>query len=196
MGRRLNEGTEATILLREGRGGNPGSAARLFDLVYNELRSLAGSYLRRERADHTLQPTALVHEAFMRLIDQQTTGWEDRTYFYGVAAQTMRRVLVDHARRVKSMKRGGGRVRARVELESLAADPGLLDLQDLDEALKQLERISPRRARVVELRFFGGQNIEETASFLDVSPSTIKREWDTARAWLLLRLSGEEKGDG
>lgn len=192
----MNESTEATILLREGRGGNSGSAARLFDLVYNELRSLAGSYLRRERADHTLQPTALVHEAFMRLIDQQATGWDDRTYFYGVAAQTMRRVLVDHARRVKSLKRGGGRARARIELESLAADPTLLDLQDLDEALQRLERISPRRARVVELRFFGGQSIEQTASYLDVSTSTIKREWDTARAWLLLELSGEGRNDG
>jgi RNA polymerase sigma factor (TIGR02999 family) len=188
----LNDITEATILLREGREGNSGSAARLFDLVYNELRSLAGAYLRRERIDHTLQPTALVHEAFVRLIDQQVTGWEDRTYFYGVAAQTMRRVLVDHARRVNSLKRGGDRARARIEIESLAEDPALLDLQDLDEALRLLERISPRRARVVELRFFGGQSIEQTAELLEVSISTIKREWDTARAWLLLQLSGSE----
>lgn len=188
-GRCVSGATEATILLREGRGGDVGSAARLFDLVYNELRNLAGSYLRRERADHTLQPTALVHEAFVRMIDQEATGWEDRTYFYGVAARTMRRVLVDHARRVNSLKRGGARGRVRVELDSLAEDPSLLDLQALDEAMDLLERISPRRARVVELRFFGGQSVEQTAMLLGVSVSTVKREWDTARAWLLLQLS-------
>jgi RNA polymerase sigma-70 factor (ECF subfamily) len=188
--------TEATVLLRAGRTGDHGAAERLVDVVYRELRELAGSLLRRERADHTLQPTALVHEAYLRLIDQTAAGWDDETYFYGVAATTMRRVLVDHARRRKRLKRGGDRGRAPIDIETLASDPARLDLVELDESLTRLAAISPRRARVVELRFFGGLGVEEAAKMLEVSPATVKREWDTARAWLLLQLGTAGGGDG
>jgi RNA polymerase sigma-70 factor (ECF subfamily) len=189
--------TEATVLLRQGRGGDNGAAERLFGLVYDELRELAGAFLGRERSDHTLQPTALVHEAYVRLIDQESTGWEDETYFYGVAANTMRRILVDHARRRGRHKRGGGRRRMKIDPDALAVDPALLDLVELDEALRRLESISPRRARVVELRFFGGLGVEDAARMLEISPATVKRDWDSARAWLLLQLSrGQEPGTG
>ena len=184
--------TDATMLLREGRAGDAGAAERLFGIVYDELRELAGAFLGRERSDHTLQPTALVHEAYMRLIDQESTGWADQTYFYGVAANTMRRVLVDHARRRKRLKRGGDRRRVAIEPESLASAPDALDLVELDEALRRLESISPRRARVVELRFFGGLGVDDTARMLEISPATVKREWDSARAWLLLQLSNAD----
>lgn len=192
--------TDATVLLRECRAGDALASERLFGVVYDELRSLAGSFLRRERGDHTLQPTALVHEAFMRLIDQESTGWEDETYFYGVAANTMRRILVDHARRRRRLKRGGGQRRVPIDPELLAVDPTLLDLVELDEALGRLDAISPRRARVVELRFFGGLGVTDTARMLGVSPATVKREWDSARAWLLIQLSAgdahAEPGEG
>jgi RNA polymerase sigma-70 factor (ECF subfamily) len=130
----------------------------------------------------------------MRLIDQESTGWADQTYFYGVAANTMRRVLVDHARRRKRLKRGGDRRRVSIDPESLASAPDALDLVELDEALRRLEAISPRRARVVELRFFGGLGVDDTARMLEISPATVKREWDSARAWLLLQLSTAERG--
>jgi len=188
--------TEATVLLRQGRGGDAGAAERLFGLVYDELRQLAGSFLGRERSDHTLQPTALVHEAYMRLIDQEATSWEDETYFYGVAANTMRRVLVDHARRRRRLKRGGDHRRVPIDPELLSADPSMLDLVELDDALGRLEAISPRRAKVVELRFFGGLSVEAAARMLDVSPATVKREWDSARAWLLLQLSATQHPSG
>ncbi len=188
--------TEATVLLRAGRGGDASAADRLFGVVYDELRRLAGSFLGHERADHTLQPTALVHEAYMRLIDQGSAGWDDQTYFYGVAANTMRRILVDHARHRRRLKRGGGRRRVAIDPGDLAVDPTLLDLVDLDDALTRLEDISPRRAKVVELRYFGGLGVEGAARMLDVSPATIKRDWDSARAWLLLELSAAGDGGG
>lgn len=184
--------SDATIMLKEGRRGDAGAAERLFGVVYDELRELAGAFLVRERSDHTLQPTALVHEAYMRLIDQESTGWEDQTYFYGVAANTMRRVLVDHARRKHRLKRGGDRRRVHIDPEALAVDPALLDLVELDDALRRLEAISPRRAKVVELRFFGGLSVEDTSDMLGVSPATVKRDWDSARAWLLLQLSATD----
>ncbi len=186
--------SEATVLLQAGRTGDAGAAQRLGAVVYAELRGLAQALLRRERDDHTLQPTALVHEAYLRLFDQTAVEWEDETYFYGVAATTMRRVLVDHARRHKRQKRGGERQRVPLDVDALASDPARLDLVELDEALSRLASISPRRARVVELRFFGGLGVDDTARVLEISPATVKREWDSARAWLLLQLGTNPTG--
>jgi RNA polymerase sigma factor (TIGR02999 family) len=172
-----------TALLKDWSGGDGHALERLIPLVYSELRRLAASYLRRERADHTLQPTALVHEAYLRLVDQKRVDWQSRAHFFGIAAQMMRRVLVDHARRRQAAKRGSRTYRISIaeDLPGAERDPELLSL---DEALRGLEALDPRQARVVELRFFGGLSVEETAELLGVSPATVKREWQTARAWL------------
>lgn len=151
--------------------------------VYNELRRLATHYLRRERADHTLQPTALVHEAYMRLSVQDGVGWRNREHFLGVAAAIMRRVLVDHARGHKRYKRWGGLKLPLAEADGCGAG-NLEDLLALDEALMRLARRHPQKSRVVELRFFGGLSIEETARIMEVSDSTVERDWKFARAWL------------
>jgi RNA polymerase sigma factor (TIGR02999 family) len=151
--------------------------------VYDELRRLAAIYLRRERTDHTLQPTALVHEAYMRIAVQEGVNWRNREHFVGVAAQMMRRVLVDYARGRRRDKRGGGERLPFAEVEGFTfveAD----ELVELDEALKRLARMHPQKSRVVELRFFGGLSIEETARVLEVSDSTVERDWKFARAWL------------
>ena len=156
----------------------------LLPLVYAELRRLAASYLRRERAGHTLQPTALVHEAYLRMIDQTQAHWQNRAHFFGVAAQMMRRILVDHARAQQAEKRGG-------EFQKLSLDENIDvsgqradELVALDDALERLAEIDPKKSRVVELRFFGGLSVEETAEVLGVSAPTIKREWRMAKAWL------------
>jgi RNA polymerase sigma factor (TIGR02999 family) len=156
----------------------------LLPLVYAELRRLAASYLRRERPDHTLQPTALVHEAYLRLVDQTQARWQNRAHFLGVAAQMMRRILVDHARGHRAEKRGG-------DFQILSLDENIdvsgeraADLVALDEALKRLAELDPQKSRVVELRFFGGLSVEETAEVLGVSAPTVKRQWRMAKAWL------------
>jgi RNA polymerase sigma factor (TIGR02999 family) len=153
-------------------------------LVYDELRHLARDYLRRERAGHTLQPTGLVHEAYLRLVDQTSATWQNRAHFFSVAARVMRRVLVDYAREHRAQKRGG-------HLEKVEFDEALapsidksLDLVALDEALQELTALDPRQSQIVELRFFGGMTVEEIAELLDVSPRTVKREWRLAKAWL------------
>jgi RNA polymerase sigma-70 factor, ECF subfamily len=151
--------------------------------VYDELRRLAAGYLRRERADHTLQPTALVHEAYMRLAAQEGVDWRNREHFVGVAAEMMRRVLVDHARGHRRDKRGGGLKLPLTEADGFAEGEAE-HLVALDEALKRLARRHPQKSRVVELRFFGGLSIEETARILEVSDSTVERDWKFARAWL------------
>jgi RNA polymerase sigma factor (TIGR02999 family) len=151
--------------------------------VYDELRRLAASYLRRERADHTLQPTALVHEAYMRLAAQEGVDWRNREHFIGVAAEMMRRVLVDHARRHRRDKRGGGLRLPLTEADGFSEGEAE-DMVALDEALRRLARRHPQKSRVVELRFFGGLSIEETARILEVSDSTVERDWKFARAWL------------
>jgi len=170
----------------------PGEAETLdalFPVVYDELRRLAGRFLKRERAGHTLQPTALVHEAYMRLSEQRRIGWEDRARFFGAAAQTMRRILVNHARDRRAAKRGGGAAPITLDVDSDAA-LGLVsespdeDLLAVDEALTALAALDPRATRVVELRYFAGLSIEETAEVLGISPATVKREWASARAWL------------
>jgi RNA polymerase sigma-70 factor, ECF subfamily len=167
--------------------------ARLMPFVYDELRQLARQYLQRERPDHTLQATGLVHEAYLRLVDQSTTTWQNRAHFFGVAAQVMRRVLVDYARAHRAEKRGG-------EWAKLAFDEALapsmernVDLIALDDALKDLLALDPRQSQIVELRFFGGLTNEEIGEVLDVSPRTVKREWRIAKAWLRREImTGED----
>ena len=177
---------QLTSLLLAWQRGDQGAANELVPLVYAHLRNIAANRLRSERDGHTLQPTALVHEAWMRLMRQHGADWQNRSQFFAIAAQIMRRILVDHARRRLASKRGDGA--AVVDLDELAdaiaspmPDERLLSLND---ALEQLAALDERQARVVELRFFGGLSVEETAEVMDLSPTTVKREWATARAWL------------
>ena len=163
---------------------------RLFPVLYQEMRRMAAGYLRGERADHTLQPTALAHEVYLRLIGQADVQWQGRSHFLAVAARAMRGILVDHARRRKAQKRGGGQTPVPLDTSALAAGGRPVAFDDLDRALTDLARMSERQARVVELRYFGGLTIEETAEVLAVSPVTVKRDWAVARAWLYRELTG------
>jgi RNA polymerase sigma factor (TIGR02999 family) len=178
--------TTETLLAYAERG-RP-TADALLPLVYNELRALAGKYLRRERPSHTLQPTALVHEAYLRMVDVERIDWRGKTHFFALAARQMRRILVDHARARGAAKRGGG-ARAVTLEDHLAVDPGHLDdLLALDQALTRLSQLDPRRARVAELKLFAGLSVDEMAIDTDVSPRTVKDDWRVARAWLLREL--------
>ncbi len=175
-------------VLADGRRVTP---HELLPLVYDDLRRVAGAFFRRERASHTLQPTALVHEAYLRLADQQDGEWRNRAHFVGVAAQAMRRVLVDAARARRSGKRGGG-LRPVTLVESLDGGEGAkVDVVDLEEALAKLENLNPRYGRIVELRFFGGLTIKETAALLGVSTTIVERNWAEAKGWLSYLLGGE-----
>ena len=178
------EDHELTQMLIDWSSGDKTALDRLIPRVYDEMRRLARSYLRRERKEHTLQTTALVHEAYLKLIDQRRVNWENRAQFFGIAAQAMRRILVDHARSHEAAKRGGGAY--KVEIEEAFALPGQKDVNliALDEALTELSKLDPQQSRIVELRFFGGLSIEETASVIGVSPATVKRDWTMAKAWL------------
>lgn len=175
---------DITQILENVRAGDQDAYERLMPLVYAEMRRLAARYLRRERPDHTLQPTALVHEAFLKLVDQRRVDWRNRAHFFGIAAQAMRRILVDHARGVQRQKRGGRERPVPIEDVQIAMAPRSLDVVALDEALNRLGELDEQQSRVVELRFFGGLSIEETAEVLGISSSTVKREWSMARAWL------------
>jgi RNA polymerase sigma factor (TIGR02999 family) len=178
-----------TRLLVDWGQGDQEALDQLAPLVYDELRRLAGNQLRRERPGHTLQSTALVHEAYLRLIDQKNVRWQNRAHFFGVASQMIRRILVDHARAHQAAKRGAGV--PRLELDE-ALDAGVqrdLDLVALDDALESLGRLDPQQARIIELRFFGGLSIDETAEVIGISPATVKREWSSARAWLFRELT-------
>jgi RNA polymerase sigma factor (TIGR02999 family) len=179
-------GEDVTALLREWSAGDRKALERLMPLVYGELKKLAASNLKSERGNHTLQPTALVHEAYLRLVGQRSVSWANRAHFYGIAAQMMRRVLVDHARRRHAAKRRPGTLFVDVALADAPEGDSdrALELLSLDRALTQLERLDPRQARVVELRFFAGLSVEETAEAAGVSTATVKREWRTARAFL------------
>jgi RNA polymerase sigma factor (TIGR02999 family) len=173
-----------TGLLEDLAAGRREALDELLPLVYHDLRRLAARALRRERPGHTLQATALAHEAYLRLVDQRVARWQNRAHFLAVAAQAIRRILVDHARQHGRVKRGGGQERVSVEDASVAAPARPVDLLALDDALGRLAVLDPRQARLVELRFFGGLSVEETAEVLDVSPGTVAREWTHAKAWL------------
>ena len=162
-------------------------------LVYGELRRLARHYLSRERSDHTLQCTALVHEAYVRLAGGNPPDWKDRAHFFGVAARLMRQVLVDHARAHRAAKRGGGAPRLTLDEELIGAGSADLDVLALDDALTDLAAVSPQQSQIVELRFFSGLTIEETSEVLGVSPATVKRSWTTARAWLFREMNRRQQ---
>lgn len=184
--------SDLTRLLRAWHEGDEQAANELVPLVYAELRSIATNRLRAERGGHTLQPTALVHEAWMRLMRQHGVDWQNRAQFFAIAAQAMRRILVDHARRRLASKRGDGAVALDVDEVADAVASPVPDerLVMLNAALDQLARLDARQARVVELRFFAGLSVEETADALSLSPTTVKREWATARAWLYREVQG------
>jgi RNA polymerase sigma factor (TIGR02999 family) len=179
---------EVTAALASWREGDPEAAQRLFALVYPELHRLAEGAMRRERGAHTLQPTAVVHEAYLRMNDHDRIDWQDRSHFFGVAARAMRHLLVDHARRRESLKRGGGATRVELAEGAAAAGPRAVDVLDLDRALARLEAADARQARVVELRFFGGLSVEETADAMAMSPVWVKRTFRSARAFLAREL--------
>jgi RNA polymerase sigma factor (TIGR02999 family) len=182
---------QVTRLLIDSTAGNRDAAAGLMPLVYDELRRLARGYLQRERADHTLQATGLVHEAYLRLVDQTTTTWQNRAHFFGVAAQLMRRILVDHARRHRMQKRGGAWAKVEFDEALAPAVSRSLDVIALDDALQELVELNPQHSRIIELRFFGGLTTKEVAVVLDLSLRTVEREWRMARAWLRRQIYKE-----
>lgn len=176
--------SEVTRMLLDWSNGDKAALDKLVPVVYEELRRLASYYMRRERPGHTLQTSALVNEAYMRLVDYRQMQWQSRAHFFAVAAQAMRRVLVDHARKQRFAKRGGGAVKVSLDESLAVSQKQAADLIALDDALTGLEAIDARKCRIVELRFIGGLNIEETAEVLDISPATVQREWRAAKAWL------------
>ncbi|SPE35077.1 RNA polymerase, sigma-24 subunit, ECF subfamily [Candidatus Sulfopaludibacter sp. SbA6] len=176
--------------LRAWSGGDHGALDRLTPIVYDELHRLARWYMKRERPGHSLQTTALVNEAYVRLVDYKRMQWQDRAHFFAVSAQLMRRILVDHARR-HNLKRGGGVPHVSLEEAALVGGDRETDLEALDHAMNTLARIDPRKVQVVEMRFFGGLSVEETAEVLKVSAVTVKRDWRAAKLWLYRELSGE-----
>jgi RNA polymerase sigma-70 factor (ECF subfamily) len=185
---------DITRLLQEWQGGNAEALERLVPLVYNELHTLASRYLRRERRGHALQTTDLVNEAYLKLAGQRRVDWKNRAHFFGVAAQLMRRILVDHARRGGSAKRGGRALHVTLDDElagAAASAQGAVDVFALDRALSRLEARDARQGRVVELRFFGGLTFEEAAEVMSLAPITVKREWAVAKAWLYRELTGD-----
>ena len=181
---------EVTLLLAKVKHGNQGALAQLVPLVYKELRRLASHYMRDERIGHTLQPTALVHEAYLRLVGQERVEWQNRAHFMAVAAQMMRRILVNYALQRKAGKRAGP---AAADVEWFGRDAGAVQFEEIaavDEALKRLSQLDRQQGQVVEMRYFGGLTVEETAEVLSVSPRTVKRDWATAKVWLQRELSG------
>ena len=182
---------EVTQLLLDWNEGKEDALEKLMPLVYKELRRLAHQYLRRERSGHTLLTTDLVHEAYLKLIDQKRVRWQNRTHFFGIAANLMRRILVDHARGRGRVKRGAGAQRVSLNEATLVSRSSEVDILAIDEALTKLALLDERKARVVELRFFGGLEVEEAAEFLKLSPMTVLRDWKMAKAWLHRALSNE-----
>ena len=179
-----------THLLKAWSEGDEQALDRLTPLVYAELRQQAARYLRRERRGHTMQTTALINEAYLRLIDAKEVRWQGRAHFFAIAANLMRRILVDHARRRDAEKRGGSQIRLTLDHTIAAAKRSDVDLLAIDEALTRLAAIDPQQAQVVELRFFSGLSVEETATALGISPRTVKRDWSVARAWLRREIGG------
>jgi RNA polymerase sigma-70 factor (ECF subfamily) len=182
---------EVTRLLAQVRSGDEKVPDHLIELVYSELRKLASSCMRRERPDHTLQATALVHEAYFRLIGQRGVEWQNRAHFFGIAAQLMRRILLDYARDRRAGKRGGGAKRITLEDALMVSDDHLDNILILDQSLRKLALKDPAQSRLVELRFFAGMTVEESAEVLGISTATVKREWSHARAWLIRDMSAK-----
>jgi RNA polymerase sigma factor (TIGR02999 family) len=181
---------DVTQLLSEWSNGDEHALEALTPLVYNELRRIAGRYLSRERSDLTLQGTEVVHEAYMRLVDQKSVRWQNRAHFFAIAAQFIRRILVDHARNRHALKRGAGEFKLSLDdAMAVAAGRRDIDLVALDDALKDLAKLDLQQSRIVELRYFAGLSIEETAEALGISPATVKRDWATAKAWLFRAVS-------
>ena len=180
-----------TQLLIDWSKGDKAALDALLPVVYEELRHQAARYLRRERAGHTLQTTALIHEAYIKLIDQRNVHWQNRAHFFGIAAQAMRRILVDHARAKNRAKRGGSDIRVSFNEANLVGQQQDLDIEALDEALTRLSEIDEQQSRIVELRFFSGLTVEETAEVLGISTATVKRDWSMAKAWLHREISTE-----
>lgn len=183
---------EVTLLLRAWGEGDVQALDRLAPLVYRELHRIARRYMARERIDHTLQTTALVNEAYVRLVDARQVTWQGRAHFFAVCARAMRRILVDHARSRGYQKRGGGKVCVQFDEASGMAWSADSNLLELDEALDRLSAIDPRKGKVIEMRFFGGLSVEETAEALRISPETVMRDWKLARAWLYRELSADQ----
>jgi RNA polymerase sigma factor (TIGR02999 family) len=192
----MADSSEVTILLDRINDGDGKAPEELLPLVYGELRKLAHSYLQRERADHTLQATALVHEAYIRLVDWENVSWQNRAHFFAVAANVMRKILVDHAREKRAQKRDFGQ---KLSLDEAISFPNQkereIDLIGLDDALEKLGKFDKTQSKIVELRFFGGLTIEETAHALKISPATVKREWTVAKTWLHREISRENASD-
>src|SRR5229473_5703875 len=180
---------EVTQLLIEWSNGDKAALDKLMPLIYDELRRLAHHYMSREHPGHTLQTTAVVNEAYLRLINRQRVRWQNRAHFFAIAAHLMRSILVDHARSYAYAKRGGGARKIALDEAMIVSQQRAAEVVALDDVLKELADFDPQQSRIVELRFFGGLTIEETAEALDLSPATIKREWNTARAWLYRELS-------
>jgi RNA polymerase sigma-70 factor, ECF subfamily len=180
---------EVSGLLRAWSDGDRGALDRLTPIVYNELHRLAQRYMRRERPGHSLQATALVNEAYMRLVNYKAMQWQNRAHFFAVSAQLMRRILVEHARR-HNLKRGGDVQHVSLDETAVVGGDGTTNLAALDDAMDALSRVDPRKVQVVEMRFFGGLSVEETAEVLKVSPVTVMRDWSTAKAWLYRELAG------
>lgn len=190
MSRKLSfSPNEISLLLAEWSSGNQAALDKLYPLVYDELRRMAHRYMSRERRGHTLQTTALINEAYLRLVEQRDVHWSNRAHFFGIASQMMRRILIDHARRYEYAKRGGGAQHVSLDEAAYVAKESARDLLELDEALSRLAEVDNRRARVVEMRFFGGLDNEEIAAVLKISPNTVTRDWKMARAWLYKELS-------
>ena len=183
---------EVTRLLLDWSNGNQAALNKLMPLVYDELRRLAHHYMSRERPGHTLQATALVNQAYLRLVEQKNVHWQNRAQFFAIAAQLMRRILVDHARSHQYVKRGGGARKVSLDEAAVVSQERAADVVALDDALVGLAAIDPQQSRIVELRFFGGLTVEETAEVLKLSPATIKREWSTAKAWLYHEISNHK----
>ena len=180
---------EITQLLVDWGNGNQAALDRLMPLVYTELRQLAHSYMRRERPDHTMQTTALIHEAYLRLVDQTQVRWENQTHFFGIAARLMRQILIERARSHLRAKRGGGAGTISLDEAALVSQARATELLALDDALERLAAIDWRKSRVVELRFFGGLSVEEAARVLNIAPNTVLRDWRLAKAWLHREIS-------
>ena len=177
-----------TEMLRDWRNGDQEALEKLIPVVYDELRRQAANYLRRERPGHTLQTTALIHEAYLRLINQQNIEWQNRAHFYAIAARLMREILVDHARKRQASKRGGSDIKVPLEEAMVVSPERSVDLVALDEALTRLAAIDAQQSRIVELRYFSGLSVEETAEVMAVSSRTVKRDWNVAKAWLRHQL--------